>query len=107
MPNALYDKGREGILDGSINVVTNTIKCLLATSGYTPNTAAHANVSDVTSGNILVRSTAFTFKTETGGVFDAADITFTAVSGPGVSYIVIYADSGTDATSRLVGIIDT
>jgi hypothetical protein len=107
MANALYDKGREGILDGSIAVPGDTIKCLLATSGYTPNTATHQNVSDVTTGNIVVRSSAFTSKTETGGVFDAADITFTAVTGSAASYIIIYKDTGTDSTSRLIAIIDT
>lgn len=108
MANALYDGGREGILDGSINVSSGTIKCLLATSSYTPNTTTHRNVSDVGSGNIVTRSTAFTAKTETAGVFDAADVTFTAVAtGPAASYIVIYQDSGTDSTSRLVAIIDT
>lgn len=107
MANALYDGGREGILDGSINVSSGTIKALLATSGYTPNTATHRNVSDVGSGNIVVRSSSFTSKTETAGVFNAANVTFTAVTGSTAGYIVIYQDSGTDSTSRLVAIIDT
>jgi hypothetical protein len=107
MANTLYDKGREGILDGSINVSSGTIKCLLATTGYTPNAATHQNVSDVGSGNIVVRSSAFTSKSETGGVFNAANVTFTAVTGSAAAYIIIYQDSGTDSTSRLVGIIDT
>jgi hypothetical protein len=103
MANALYDGGREGILDDSIAVSTATIKALLATSGYTPNLATHRNVSDVTSGNIVSRSGAFTSKTYTAGVFNAANITFAAVTGSAVSYIVVYADS----TSRLIALIDT
>jgi hypothetical protein len=107
MANALYDGGREGILDDSIAVSTATIKALLATSGYTPNLATHRNVSDVTSGNIVSRSGAFTSKTYTAGVFNAANITFAAVTGSAVSYIVVYADTGTDSTSRLIALIDT
>jgi len=105
--NSLYDKGREGILDGSISVSSGSVKALLATSGYAPNTSTHANVSDVGSGNIVARSSAFTSKTETGGVFDAADITYPAVTGSACNYIVLYIDSGSDATSRLIGVIDT
>lgn len=107
MSNALYDKGREGILDGSIAVSSGTVKALLATSGYTPNTATHQYVSDVTSGNIVARSSAFTSKTETGGVFNAANITFTAVTGSTCTYLILYVDSGVDSTSRLIAIIDT
>lgn len=107
MANALYDPGREGILDGTISVSSGTIKALLATSGYTPNTASHKFVSDIGSGNIVARSSAFTSKTETGGVFDAADITYPAVTGSICNYIVLYSDTGTDSTSRLIGIIDT
>jgi hypothetical protein len=102
MANALYDGGREGILDDSIAVSTATIKALLVTSGYTPNLATHRNVSDVTSGNIVARSGALASKTYTAGVFNAANVTLTAVN-----YIVIYADSGTDSTSRLIALIDT
>ena len=107
MANALYDGGREGILDGTISMPSGTVKALLATAGYTPNTATHRNVSDVGSGNIVARSSAFTSKTETAGVFDAADITFPAVTGSVSPYIVLYVDTGTDSTSRLMGIIDT
>jgi hypothetical protein len=107
MANALFDGGREGVLDGSISVSSGTVKALLATAGYTPNTATHRNVSDVGSGNIVARSSAFTSKSETGGVFDAADVTFPAVTGATCPYIVFYIDSGSDATSRLIGVIDT
>jgi hypothetical protein len=107
MANALYDLGRQGILDGTIAVLSGSVKALLATSGYTPSTSTHQFVSDVGSGNIVVRSSAFTSKTETGGVFDAADVTFTAVTGSAASYIIGYIDTGTDSTSRLIFIIDT
>lgn len=107
MANTLYDKGREGILDDSIAMSTSSIKALLATSGYTPNAATHQNVSDISAGNIVVRSSALASKSYTGGVFNAANVTFPAVTGSAVNYIVLYVDSGTDATSRLIAVIDT
>jgi hypothetical protein len=52
-------------------------------------------------------SGALASKTYTAGVFNAANVTLTAVTGSAVNYIVIYADSGTDSTSRLIALIDT
>lgn len=107
MSSVLYDQGRQGILNGLINVATDTIKCLLATSGYTPNTNTDQMVSIIGGGNIVARSGAFASKSEANGVFGAANVTLLAVSGSAVSYIVIYKDTGTDSTSRLIAIIDT
>lgn len=108
MANALYDKGREGFLDGSIDWDTNTIKAVLVdTALYTVNLATHANLSDVAVGSRVSTSGALASKTVTAGVADAADVTFTSVTGATVEAIVIYADSGVEATSRLIAYIDT
>ena len=43
-----------------------------------------------------------------GGVCDAADITFTGLTNaPTVEAIVLYKDTGTEATSTLIAYIDT
>ncbi len=89
----------------SINLSSDNIKCCFITSGYTVNLATHQYVTDLS--NILVRSGNFASKTETGGVFNAANITFTAVTGAQILYIVIYKDTGTDSTSPLILYIDT
>lgn len=44
--------------------------------------------------------------TATDGVFDAADVTFTSVSGASVEAIVIFQDTGTAGTSTMVALID-
>lgn len=44
--------------------------------------------------------------TVTDGVADAADTTFTAVSGASVEAIAIFQDTGTNSTSRMVALID-
>lgn len=108
MANALYDKGREGILDGSISWMTGNIKAVLVDAGqYTVNLATHANLSDIPTGARVATSGNLASKTATGGVADAADTVFTAVSGPSVEAIVLYNDTGTATSSRLLAYIDS
>lgn len=107
MANGLYDKGREGFLDGSIDWDTDIIKIALIDTGlYIPNLATHTFWSDVSAGLV---GTAMTLglKTVTAGVADAADVTFTAVTGATVEALVIYKDTGIATTSRLIAFIDT
>jgi hypothetical protein len=63
-------------------------------------------VSDLTGGSIVARSGNLASKTTTNGVFDAADVTVTAVSGSAFTHVILYADSGSDATSRLICVFD-
>lgn len=106
MANALYDKGREGFLDGSIDWDTDNIKCVLVDTGtYTVNLSTHDFHDDLS--GIVATSGNLASKTVTAGVADAADLTFTAVSGSTVEAIVIFKDSGASATSRLIAYIDT
>jgi hypothetical protein len=44
-------------------------------------------------------------KTFTSGVFDAADTTFTSISGNPIKALIIFKDTGTDSTSNVVAII--
>lgn len=107
MANALYDKGREGFLDGSIDWDTNVIKALLVdTAAYTVNLATHDMRDDVAAG-VIATSNALASKTVAAGVADAADVTLTAVSGATVEAIILFVDTGTPATSRLIAYIDT
>lgn len=108
MANALYDKGREGFLDGSIDWDTDTIKAVLVDAGtYTINLSTHDNLDDIPAGARVATSAALGSKTVTAGVADAADVTFTAVSGATVEYIILYKDTGVEATSRLICAFDT
>lgn len=106
MANALYDKGREGFLDGSINFLSDTIKVALVDTGaYTVNLATHDFMDDV--AGIVARSPALTSKTATAGVANAANVTLPGVTGASVEAVVLYKDTGTDATSRLIAYFDT
>lgn len=110
MANGLYDLGRQGFLDGSIDWDTDTIKeCLVR--GYAVNLAAHQFLSDITGGGggtIVSTSAALASKTVAAGVADAADVTHSAVAaGAAIPYIIIYKDTGVAGTSRLIAYIDT
>jgi len=114
MANGLFDPGREGFLDGTIDYDTAVIKASLV-RGYTFS-AAHKFVSDATgAGAVLVATATLGSKTVTNGVADAADSTFTAVaSGSAITGIAIYQASavtgGVDVAAtaqRLIAWIDT
>jgi hypothetical protein len=106
--NALYDLGRQGFLDGSIDWDTDNIKAVLVDTGaYTVNLSTHQFLSDIAAGARISTSGNLASKTVTAGVADAADVVFTSVTGATVEAIVIYKDTGTAGTSRLIAYIDT
>ena len=107
MANELYDKGREGFLDGSIDWDTDDIRCILVdTADYTVDLAAHDNLDDIPAGARVATSGALTGKTVAAGVADADDVTFSAVTGDQSEALVIYKHTGTESTSRLIAYID-
>lgn len=105
MANALYPIGKKAILDADIDLLSDTIKVALVDTGTYTYSAAHDFYNDV-SGVVGTPGT-LASKTTTGGVFDAADLTFTAVSGSSVEALIIYKDTGNTATSNLIAYIDT
>lgn len=108
MANALYNKGREGFLDGNIDWDTDDIRCILIdTADYTVDLATHDNLDDVPGDARVATSGALTSKTVTNGVADAADVTLSSVTGDTCEAIVIYKHTGTESTSRLIAYIDT
>lgn len=108
MANALYDKGREGFLDGSIDWDTDDIRVILVdVADYTVNLSTHDNLDDVPSGARVATSSALSGKSVTAGVADASDVTLSAVTGDVSEALVIYKHTGTESTSRLIAYIDT
>jgi hypothetical protein len=113
--SALWDPGREGFLDGTIDWDTAVIKCALV-RGYSFN-ATHRFVNEVTGagGTLVATSAALTFKTVTNGVADAQDVTFASVpAGAAIPAIIIFQSSavtgGSDVAAtaqRLIAYIDT
>lgn len=108
MANTLYDYARQRFLEAQINWMTDTIKVILVDTGaYTAQTSVHQYLSDIPTSARIAGPVTLTAKSTTGGAADAADITFTAVSGASIEAIIIYVDTGTEATSPLIAFIDT
>lgn len=108
MANTLYDFCRQRFLESQINWMTDTIKVILVDVGaYTPQTAVHQYLADIPISARIAGPVTLTSKSTTGGAADAADCTFTSVSGASIEAIVIYKDTGTEATSPLMAYIDT
>lgn len=105
MANQLYDPGREAFLTGAINWATDNIKVAIVDTGVYTFSAAHQFHSELS--GITATSANLTAKTTTGGVADAADVTFTGVTGVQSEALVIYKDTGVSATSPLIAFIDT
>jgi len=108
MANALYDHGREGFLDGTIDWDTDNIKVVLIdTDDYTVDLANHEDLADVAAGARVATSANLSSKTVTAGVADAADVTLSSVTGDQSEALIIYQDTGVEGTSRLIAYIDT
>lgn len=108
MANALYAKGRESFLKGEISWSADNIKTVLVdTATYTVDLANHQFLSDIPVGERVATSANLTAKTTTAGTADAADVTFSSVTGDQSEALVVYQDSGVEGTSRLIAYIDT
>ena len=108
MANALFNPYKASRLteSPSVNASSDTIRIALVDTGtYTFN--ANDQYSSSVSSAVVGTPGALTSKTTTNGVFDAADVTFTSVSGSSVEALVVYKDTGVAATSPLIAWIDT
>jgi hypothetical protein len=106
MANAMYPLGLKAILDGDVDLLTDNIKVVLLDAGYTYS-AAHDFLDDIAGAAVVATSGNLASKTTTAGVFDAADVTFVALTGDDVVAYVVYKDTGSSATSQLLCYVDT
>ena len=105
MANRLYPKGAEKIL-GTLDLTAVTVKAALLSDAYTYS-AAHEFLSDI-SASVLNTAQTLASKSVAGGVLDAADVVYTAVtSGATARYVALYRDTGTAGTSSLIFFVDT
>jgi hypothetical protein len=108
MANAIYGISRKAFLDGGIDLLSDDIRVILIDAAdYTVAIDTHDFLDDIPAGARVAVSGALTSKTTTLGVFDAADITFSSVTGDVSEALVIYQHTGTDSTSELIAYIDT
>ena len=116
MANGLYKLYKQAILGAGLNLSSGTVKATLVDAGnYSVNltTDQYMNKDTIPLVARVGSNVTLGSKTVALGVFDAADVTFTAVSGASVEAIVIWVDGGGGGTSQsgttdpLVVYIDT
>ena len=114
MANALYVAFRNGVLGSHatrVDLDADTIKAVLIDHGTdTPNVTTDDFYNDISAGIVGSLSSALTSKTigsVAAGVFDADNVTFTAVSGNSVESVNLLKDTGTTSTSDLIAYFDT
>jgi len=106
--NVLYGLAKEQFLNGSLSWVNDPIKVLLVgTLHYSPAMNADQFLSDIPVAARVATSGTLTGKTATLGVLDARDITVEAVPSAEVDALVLFKDTGTAASSRLIVFIDS
>lgn len=107
MASAIYPKTKEQMLQGGINLASANVKAVLVDAADYAYSAAHEFLSDVPVAARVATSGNLASKTFTDGVFDAADAVFASATGDQSEAVVLYIDTGTAATSRLIAYIDT
>lgn len=103
MPNVLYDGGREGILDRTIDM-TGDVRVMLVSKPYQfdPRHKFVPAIGEHDNG----RSHPLSSKTFTKGVFDAANTEVIPRRSVSTIAIVLYQFSGVDSTARLIAYVD-
>jgi len=113
MANKVYPKYKQSILSGgaTTDLTANNVKVILVIiSGGTiySYSDTHQYLSDVPSGSIVATSPNLTTKVVTSlAAFTTDNVVFSAVSGSVSGALIMYIDTGTSSTSRLVLYQDT
>ncbi len=118
MANLIYPLAKNAFLKGQIDLVTgSTLKAMLVstTSGadgthnYTYS-SAHEFLSDIPAGARITSGVALSSKAVSAGAFSCGTITWASVAQIAAQTgqtLLIYNDTGTESTSRLVARHDT
>lgn len=108
MANALFDFYRSQCLTADVDLDDSIVLVFVDHADDTPVPATDDFLDDILSAARVATSGAFASKTFTAGVFDAADVVLTAVTGDPFESIVIYDNTpATEATKDLIAFIDT
>jgi hypothetical protein len=107
MANTVYPKYMEAVIQASSgSSLAGTLKAVLIDTADYTYSAAHDFYDDVSAGAVGTPQTIGS-KTYTNGLLDGADVTYTAVTGDPCEAVIIFLDTGTPSTSRLVAYLDT
>lgn len=112
MTNLIYPKwkaARSKALTPDLSSAGTNVKLVLVDLGQYTYAAGHEFLTDVPSGARIATSGNLANKVVNAGtgVLDADDFTLPTVSGVSIEALIAYVDTGSAATSRLIGYWDT
>jgi hypothetical protein len=108
MANHVYPKLRKASVSGLINLLTTNVKFVLVDDDLYTYDAAHEFLSDVPAGARVSITGSLTGKAiSDAGAFSSANARFDGVIGASVESVIMFIDTGTPSTSRLVFFQDT
>lgn len=117
MANALFTAYRNAVLGSgtaTADLDTDTIKAMFVDhADDTPAAATDDFINDILSAARVPAIASCpslgskTIGTVAAGVFDAADTTFTALTGDASESLILFKDTGTESTSTLIAFWDT
>jgi hypothetical protein len=116
MANLIYNSFKRDILNGSIDLDTDTIKVLLVTATYTPSADNHDKRDDITNevsgtgyttgGATLANKSVSQDNTDDEGVFDADDVTWTTSTITARAAVLYKSRGGASSADELIAYID-
>lgn len=107
MANAVYPIWKQELMQGTANTsLGGTVKVSLIDTGSYTYSAAHDFWNDASAAAVGTPQTLGS-KTFVAGVFKAAAVTWTGLSGASVEAMIVFIDTGTSSTSYLVAYIDS
>ncbi len=116
MANVIYNAFKKYIMNGAIDLDTDTIKVMLVTSTYTPDQDAHDFRDDITNevsgtgysagGSALANKAVTADNTDNEGVFDADDLAWATSTITARGAVLYKARGGASSADELIAYID-
>lgn len=116
MADVIYNAFKKYIMNGSIDLDTDTINVMLVTSSYTPDQDLHEYRDDVTNevsgtgytagGSALAGKAVTADNTDNEGVFDANDVSWSTSTITARGAVLYKARGGASSADELICYID-
>lgn len=116
MADVIFNSFKRDIMNGSLDLDSDTIKVMLVTSAYTPDQDAHTKRSDVTNeasgsgysagGTGLANKSVTADNTDNEGVFDADDVTWGSSTITARGAVLYKSRGGAASADELICYID-
>lgn len=116
MASLLYNSFKRDIMNGSLDLDTDTIKIMLVTASYVPNEDTHTKRSDITNevsgtgysagGATLANKSVTADNTDNEGVFDADDVSWTSSTITARGAVLYKSRGGASSADELIAYID-